>query len=85
MSSSSSSHTAQSAAQVTPTQVLVKELIEMCKQLMGKIDVVLTRQELTNFKLELMCTEVEDDGQDDYEMEMEEPNTPKRMKYTPKK
>lgn len=46
---------------------------------------VLTRQELTNFKLELICSEVDDDddGREEYDMQMDEPYTPKRPKYTP--
>lgn len=78
MSTTSSSHNA-GGQSVTPTQLLIKEVIEAVKQLNGKIDALLTRQELTNFKLDLICTE--DDGEDDYEMEMEEPTTPKKMKY----
>lgn len=86
MSSSSSSNTAQSVAQVTPTQKLVTEVIEKIKLIEALINSLLRMVEMTNMKIDALGEEMEDGegGQDEYDMQMEEPTTPKRMKYTPK-
>lgn len=81
MSSSSGSN----VAQVSPTQLLVKELIEKVKSMSDKIEILTHQVSQVSYKIDILGEEVEEiEGGDEYDLEMQEPQTPKRAKYTPK-
>lgn len=77
MSTSSSSD----ATKVTPTMLLVKEVLTRLSNLETKLETLNTRIELLNTRLEIMMVEDDEDGVNDYDMDEEDPTGKPRPKY----
>lgn len=84
MSGSSISNTHQAGGQVvSPTQLLVKELIQVVQEMSKKIEILTHQVSQMNMKIDILAEEEVEEGVDVYDLDMDEPTTPKKAKYKP--